>query len=224
MNQNEANKIIDSVRKVYNDVVDPFVASRSRDWSEFEHIVSLCKKTDSVLDIGCAHGRLVPTLIKHGIDPSKYTGIDLSENLIQEARGRFPQVQFYVGNACDLPYKKETFDVTISSAVLHHIPSQKLRIKAVEEMLRVTKKDGTAILLVWNAFYFKHLWPHILKSLIPRKNSDMFDMYLPFFGKSNIRYVHALTRGSLKKILRESGVKDFSIQKTGKNFFIHIRK
>lgn len=224
MNHGEATKIMDSIQKAYDKVVTPFVASRARDWSEFQKITSLCSSTDRILDIGCAHGRLLPVLIKEGIKEDNYTGIDLSEKLIEEAKKTFPGARFDVGNACRLPYQNEAFDITISSAVLHHIPSDRLRISAVQEMLRVTKSGGTVVILVWNAFYFKHLWPHILRSLIPKKGGDMFDMYLPFFGKDTIRYVHAFTQHSLRKLLKKSGVKYFSLEKTGKNFFIVIQK
>lgn len=227
MEARKAEEIIDSVREVYNKVAVPFVASRKRDWSEFEMIIPHVSKGEKLLDVGCAHGRLIPAFLKNEIDVKKYTGIDISENLIKEAKKLFPDTAFEVGNICNLPYQDKMFGTVISSAVLHHIPSHDLRIQALKELARVTKENGKIIILVWNAFYFKHLWlplcRSVLKSIFSLGKNDPYDLYLSFFGAENIRYVHAFTQGSLKNLLLESGVKKFSIEKTGKNFFIVIQ-
>jgi ubiquinone/menaquinone biosynthesis C-methylase UbiE len=71
----------------------------------------------------------MPTFLKHNLKKEHYVGIDISENLIEKAKQMFPDMHFDVGDVCDLPYQNDTFDMAISSAVLHHIPSQELRMK-----------------------------------------------------------------------------------------------
>ncbi len=228
VNDEKAKNIIDSIRSTYNKVAVPFVASRIRDWSEFEIILSHIQTTDKILDAGCAHGRLVPTLLRHGVKKENYVGIDISENLILKARETFLDIRFDVGNVCTLPYENNTFDVVVSSAVLHHIPSRKLRIQMIQELLRVTKPGGEIMLLVWNAFYFPHLWKPIfssyIRSLFTFGKHDAGDMYLPFFGKENKRYVHAFTKRSLQKLLQQVPHKKVTLKNTGKNFFILLEK
>jgi ubiquinone/menaquinone biosynthesis C-methylase UbiE len=228
VNEQIAKGIIDSVRTTYNKVAGPFVASRVRDWSEFEIVLFHVQTTDTVLDAGCAHGRLVPALLVHGVARENYTGIDISENLVAKARDTFSDMQFDIGDICNLPYNDNTFDVVISSAVLHHIPSQKLRIQMIQELVRVAKPDGKIILLVWNAFFFKHLWQSIfvsyLKYFFSFGKYAAGDMYLPFFGKENKRYVHAFTKRSLQKLLDKISCQKTILQDTGKNFFILLEK
>lgn len=228
VNTTEANKIVQSVKDAYNKVVVPFVASRARDWSEFEIITSHIQPQDTILDAGCAHGRLVPTLLAHGIQKENYVGIDISENLIAKAQITFPDMQFDVGDVCNLPYKDNTYDVVISSAVLHHIPSQKLRIQMIHELVRVAKPNGKILFLVWNAFHFSHLWRQIfnsyLKSVVTLGKYEPGDMYLPFFGKDTKRYVHAFTKRSLSNLFKKSLSKKIVVQNTGKNFFIIFSK
>lgn len=228
MNKNEAQKIIDSVHKAYNTVADPFVASRVRDWNEFEIMISHIHHQGILLDAGCAHGRLIPFLLKHDIQREFYTGIDISENLITKAREMFPGIRFDIGDVCHLPYTDNSFDTVISSAVLHHIPSEEFRVQVLHELYRVTKPGGKIILLVWNAFYFKHLWKEIMTSYVKSFFSfgkyESGDMYLPFFGKETSRYVHAFTSRSLKKILQKALGKNIPVTNTGKNFFVVIEK
>jgi len=228
VNTTEANKIVQSVKDAYNKVVVPFVASRARDWSEFEIITSHIQPQDTILDAGCAHGRLVPTLLGHGIQKENYTGIDISENLVAKAKDTFPNIRFDVGDVCNLPYEDNTFDVVISSAVLHHIPSQKLRIQMINELARVAKPQGKIIFLVWNAFHFPHLFKSIfisyVKSIVTLGKHESGDMYLPFFGKDTLRYVHAFTKRSLHNLLRLAIRKKIEVTNTGKNFFFIVVK
>lgn len=228
MNKKEADEIVLSVKNAYNKVTIPFVASRVRDWGEFEIITSHIQSQDTILDAGCAHGRLVPALLEHGMQKENYTGIDISENLIAKAKDTFPDMRFDVGDVCNLPYSDNTFNVVISSAVLHHIPSQKLRTQMINELMRVTKPQGKILFLVWNAFHFTHLWRPIfdsyLKSIVTLGKYEPGDMYLPFFGKDTKRYVHAFTKRSLHNLFKKSLGKKVSVQNTGKNFFIMIEK
>jgi ubiquinone/menaquinone biosynthesis C-methylase UbiE len=108
-------------------------------------LLEYIKKNEKLLDLGCGNGRLYKRIQSLGVD---YTGIDLSENLIKKAEELYPQAKFYVASALDLSFPDSTFDKIISIAVLHHIPSYKLRIKFMEEVHRVLKKDGQLILTV----------------------------------------------------------------------------
>ena len=228
VNQTDAKKIVKSVKDVYNKVATPFVASRARDWNEFEIIAPHIDSNIKLLDAGCAHGRLVPTFLKHNLKKENYVGIDISENLIEKAKQMFPDMHFDVGDVCNLPYEKGIFDIAISSAVLHHIPSQELRTKMIQELVRVTKPNGKIILLVWNAFYFPHLWKNIFlsyfKSFISLGTKESGDMYLPFFGKENRRYVHAFTKNSLSQLFKNVLGEKITIENTGQNFFILFEK
>lgn len=228
VNDTQAKEIIDSVRNTYNKVALPFVASRARNWDEFAIILSHIQKSNKILDAGCAHGRLVPALLAHGIEKENYIGIDISENLIAKAHETFSDMRFDIGDVCKLPYDDNAFDIVISSAVLHHIPSHKLRLQMINELFRVAKPSGKIIFLVWNAFHFPHLWRPILssyiKSLFTFGKYEAGDMYLAFFGKENRRYVHAFTKKSLQKLLQKIPCQKKTLKNTGKNFFILLEK
>lgn len=224
VNQTDAKKIIESVRNAYNKVATPFVASRARDWDEFDTLAPYINQNTKLLDAGCAHGRLVPTFLKQNLKKENYTGIDISENLILKAKELFSGMRFDIGDICNLPYQNDMFDVVVSSAVLHHIPSQELRFQMIQELIRVTKPGGKVILFVWNAFHFPHLWKPIsvsyIKAFFTFGAHEAGDMYLPFFGKDTERYVHAFTKKSLTKLFKKTVTKEIQIASTGKNFII----
>ena len=92
-----------------------------------------------ILDIGCAKGfmlydftRLIPEITVRGIDISEYA--------IKNAK---EEVKDYVevGNAVDLPFEDDSFDLIISITTLHNLEKNDLK-RALKEIMRVTKKDA----------------------------------------------------------------------------------
>lgn len=93
--------------------------------------------TERILDIGCGKGfllhdfrELLPGVSVDGIDISSYA----LEHAMEDVRPFLRQ-----GNATDLPYKDQSFDLVISINVIHNLPDPLCR-KALREMERVGKK------------------------------------------------------------------------------------
>ena len=89
-----------------------------------------------ILDIGCGKGfllydflKVIPDAEVHGIDISKYA-IDNGKEEIRD--------QLQVGNATNLPWEKNTFDLVISITTLHNLHAYDLD-QALREMQRVGK-------------------------------------------------------------------------------------
>jgi len=90
-----------------------------------------------ILDIGCGKGfllydflKVIPEAEVHGIDISNYA----IENSKQEIRD-----QLILGNACNLPWPDDYFDLVISINTLHCLHANELH-SALAEMERVGKK------------------------------------------------------------------------------------
>ncbi len=77
-----------------------------------------------VLDIGCAYGIHVPMFLGIGRHLN-YEGLDISNNFLEVATRRYPQLQFHLANILEketLPKKK--YDAFWSAATLMHIPEE----------------------------------------------------------------------------------------------------
>ena len=68
-------------------------------------------------------------------------GIDIDEKAINSARDNFSKdnLSFDIGDAMELPYEDETFDIVISSHIYEHVPDTG---KMMTEIYRVLKDDG----------------------------------------------------------------------------------
>jgi ubiquinone/menaquinone biosynthesis C-methylase UbiE len=99
----------------------------------------------TVLDVGCGTGGDVMELARRMRAGGLATGVDASETMIGEARRRAgvqrvgAAVAFRTGNALNLPFPSDAFDVCRSEAMLGHTPDPR---RAVWEMARVTRPGG----------------------------------------------------------------------------------
>lgn len=101
----------------------------------------------TLLDVGCGSGQTAIPAAKNG---SKVTGIDVAENLIRHARQRATEagleVRFDVGDAEDLPYASNSFDVVISLIGAMFAPRPEV---VASEFARVLKSGGKLFMANW---------------------------------------------------------------------------
>jgi SAM-dependent methyltransferase len=116
---------------------------------------------DAILEVGCGHG----IHASHYAERFQYTGVDVSASLCEETRTRVNPVsadaRVDVADATRLPYRANTFDAVVGTAVLHHLAEQGT---ALAEWHRVTKPGGSVTLMEPNylfplAFATTHLVP-----------------------------------------------------------------
>ncbi len=111
-----------------------------------ERIVELAELNgnEKILDVGCGTGILACKIAKEYNNVLLY-GIDISENLINLAKRKVSKngynIDFRVGSVLELPYKKNTFDVVLTSIMFHQLDIGEKQ-KAVEEIYRVLKYNG----------------------------------------------------------------------------------
>lgn len=89
----------------------------------------------SLLDVGCATGKMIKYLRSFGVDAH---GIELSDYALSKALN---EVKPYLkkGNILEIPAQNNSYDVVTSMNVLEHVSKDNI-LKALEETNRVAKK------------------------------------------------------------------------------------
>ena len=100
----------------------------------------------SLLDAGCGGGRNLVYFLRNGF---KVYGVDQSATAIVQAKSLATELlndiesdQFRVENVDRMSFSNETFDVVVSSAVLHFANDEEHWQAMVSEMWRVLKPGG----------------------------------------------------------------------------------
>lgn len=212
MRQDYAKYLIEKTKADYNLIAEQFSSTRITVPEDATIPLQYTKTGDRVLDLGCGNGALWKILKDKGI---KYIGIDNSKDLIERARKQYPGVEFQTAEALKIPFPDNSFDKIYCIGVIHHIPSEKIRIDFLKEAKRVLKPGGKIILRVWDFWRRKKgmalLLKHTLLKAAGKTQIDFKDIFYPWKdgrGKTIIeRYFHCFTKREINKLFKRSGFK-----------------
>ncbi len=102
----------------------------------------------TILDVGCGFAS-VPIEIAKTFPESKITGIDLGEPLLNIGKKLIhreeldEQITIFKGDAQNLQFENDTFDVVINTFLLHIVENP---ISMLDEIDRVTKPNGQILI------------------------------------------------------------------------------
>jgi len=101
--------------------------------------VGKISQKDIVLEIGCGTGLFTRKV--HDFTNANITAIDISEELLEIAKSKSNVAKYIIGDAMNLSFDDNSFDVVFGSSVLHHLEME----RAMNEIFRVLKPGGRII-------------------------------------------------------------------------------
>jgi SAM-dependent methyltransferase len=120
------------LRECYDTHAHKFSSTRKKHWPEVEWIVEKLRseeveKWKNIVELWCGDGRLWTALSEQGIAIQHYHGVDISEELITQARQRSSGQKQVVWEVNDMlselkTMASESCDVVIAMASFQHLP------------------------------------------------------------------------------------------------------
>jgi SAM-dependent methyltransferase len=101
-----------------------------------------------VLELGCSSGELLAA-----VEPARGVGVDFSPAIIEQARQRYPQFEFQVGDVTAFE-TRESFDYILLSDLVNDLPD----VQALLERLHPCSTPRTRLVLN----FFNYLWRPLL--------------------------------------------------------------
>ena len=145
------------------------------------------QKSSKILDLATGTGKQALAFAKRGSD---VVGVDLSEDMLGVAirANKYDNLRFEIADATKLPFEDNSFDISCVSFALHDMIVS-VRKKALGELVRVTKAEGTII---------------IVDYAVPKNG------FIRFFAYNVIRlfepYYNEFIRSDFENLVRKSGI------------------
>jgi len=161
----DVSKMFDSVATRYDFLNDLLSLGRTKAWRKVVTSIIAPKPGMKILDIAAGTGSSSRPLVDKG---AEVIALDFSEGMLAQGRKqnkdiKFMQqnkdIKFMQGDALNLPFEENTFDVTTISFGLRNTSNT---LTALKEALRVTKADGKIVVaefshptnLIFRKIYF----------------------------------------------------------------------
>ena len=104
---------------------------------------------ETVLDVGCGTGTLAMDVAPRVGTTGRVCGIDPGDRQIARARSKAARrnlsIEFQIGVIEHLDFPDQTFDVVLSTIMMHHL-SDTLKRQGLAEIARVLKPDGRLVI------------------------------------------------------------------------------
>lgn len=156
------------------------------------------------LNVGGSAGIIDSCLAEHF---GSVTGIDIDRDAIEHARCNFQRgnLHFAVGDALNLKYPDESFDVVICSHVYEHVPDAR---RMMEEIFRVLVPGGLCYFAAGNRLMWNE--PHYglpLLSVLPR---PLAHLYVRLAGRGDHYHELHFTYWGLRRLVRNFRLHDLT--------------
>ncbi|MBI2759097.1 MAG: methyltransferase domain-containing protein [Chloroflexi bacterium] len=216
MNTATAQRLLDLNHRFYTEHGADFSATRTRLQNGVLRVLDTLRGDESILDLGCGNGELARALLQRG-QRGPYLGLDFSLPLLNEAEREafgFP-VQFKQVDLSRFSVTSDQWSVTgnwslvTAFAVLHHIPSDELRLKLIQKVYDLLKPNGLFIHSNWQFLNSERLKARIQSwdtIGLAARDVDANDYLLDWKrGGLGLRYVHHFDEAELAELAQASG-------------------
>jgi ubiquinone/menaquinone biosynthesis C-methylase UbiE len=144
-----------------------------------------------VLDVACGTG-VVARATWRAVGPSGHVfGIDLNPSMIEVARQLQPDVEWRVGDATNLPYDDDTFDVVLCQSALFFFADAEA---AVREMARVVMPGGAVALQTYAGLDDQPGYGPFVDTVVDHAGQDARRLLSTYWSKGDVDELQGLIR------------------------------
>lgn len=217
MKEEIAVRLIDLNRGFYQSFAGAFSDTRGRLQPGVVNLLDTLTMEERILDLGCGNGELAAELEERGFRGT-YLGVDFSPEMLEIARGKVssPNYAFHEVDITQLEkltalreIPASPFDIVFAFAVLHHIPSEPLRLTLTREIHALLVPQGRFELSNWNFMASERMRARVVpweEAGLGDADVDEGDYVLDWRREGRgLRYVHHFSEGELGQLAERSG-------------------
>ena len=218
MRQEVASLLLRINLEFYQTFAGPFVDKRARLQPGVLRAIEDLPMDAQVLELGCGHAPLAAHLLRRGFH-GRYVGLDHSQALLDRraAAARPPTYEFFQADLADPGWPERIaalagpFEQVLAFAVLHHLPTEELRLAVLTEIRRLLLPSGSLALSVWDFLTSTRMRRRIVpwsQVGLSADDVDPADFLLDWrHGGKGLRYVHHFSVEELRSLAQAAGFK-----------------
>jgi len=127
---------------VYSKISKEFSRTRWNVWPNVGKFIDSLEQNSFNGDIGCGNGKNM--LHRKDI---RFIGMDICEEFAKICKSK--NLEVILGDILNIQFNDNYLDNTICIAVIHHFKNRSDRIKAIQELIRITAPNGKILIYVW---------------------------------------------------------------------------
>jgi len=144
MGDNKTGQVSKDAAKVYEEF---YLPALFQEWSPIVAEAAQIQNGYRVIDIACGTGALAISISDHVGLKGSVTGVDINDGMLNIASEKAPGINWQNAAAELLPFEDASFDCAVCQFGLMYFEN---REKALREMMRVLRPDGTLAFIVWD--------------------------------------------------------------------------
>jgi alkylated DNA repair protein alkB family protein 8 len=214
-------------------IAESFDHTRKKPWKQCLDFIEFLDASSLVIDLGCGNGRHLIPCAQHC---KMVIGFDISKNLLSIAEKK-AQMQhvcntvFVHGNLIQLPFKNNVYDAVLYIASLHNIKEKEYRLQSLQEVNRILKPKGIAMISVWSRWQQKFRNYFFKKLLSYKKEFGDIEIHWCQHKLDIPRFYHLYSKKEFKDDLRQAGLSIKNIESvhihskfSADNYFAIVKK
>lgn len=214
MKQATIDRLNNLNQQFYRQVATEFSQTRQEPWKGWGRLGEWLPTGEikRVCDVGCGNGRFLGYIQKEWGFDGEYFGVDTNDELLAEAREKYPQFSWETGDVVGGEIEKSGagFDLVVAFGLIHHVAGKGNRVDKVREWLGLVKQGGLVVVTVWKFAEFERFMAKVVEWKRLGINGDEIeegDFLLGWGESDSLRYCHYLSDNETQDLVDKSGAK-----------------
>lgn len=207
--------IMNNIETFYDNIADEFDKTRIRLWPCVTNFLDYFNSNSKILDIGCGNGKYM-----NYRNDLYMNGIDISIKLVEICKNKGLDV--IKSSMTNMPFYDNYFDGIICIASYHHLDNDNDRKQTLNEIYRILKYNGIALIVVWAK---EQINPN-KNAINLKQKSNLIKWTSITTGEIHYRYYNIYSKGDLEDEIKRLKP-EFIIIENGYengNYYIKIKK
>ncbi len=204
-----------TAQETWDAIAESFDTTRQKPWKICLDFIHSLRNVDVVTDIGCGNGRhLIPCAQRC----SQVIGVDISQRMLRIVQKKLQRLSLdnaslVHADAVQLPFEDSMFDAVLCIASLHNIQGRQHRCAALQEMARILKPNGCALISVWSRWQDRYYKYFLKQYLIGREEFGDIEVCWRQHNLNVPRFYHLYSAGEFHRDLKSTGFQISSINR-----------